>query len=688
MPRIKRTRARSETREFFAPLEFLQDYRHPQRASRFRWASRVCGVALALLFVTPLALDRVTTTWLPSLQPLHDYSPAQTTRVLSHDGRLVGQLFRERRTVVPIENVPQHVIRAFLAAEDASFYEHGGLDFPGILRAAFKNLRASASVQGASTITQQTIKRLMLGPERTYTRKIKEALLARRLEKELSKDGILEIYLNDIYLSAGAYGVEEAAQTYFGKSVRGLSLLEGATLASIPKSPTRFHPIRNPEAVMKRRARIVEQMHRHDWATDEDLQAAQREPLALAPRNADLDTAPHYVAQVRRLLIEKFGEELTYTGGLEVIAGVDVDLQRAAHARLRAGLEALSPGDAGDRPEGAFVAIDPRTRSVHAIVGGYDLDGDNLNRATQSRRQPGSAMKPIVYAAALADHVITPASLCADAPVTVHEDDGTWRPTNYNSHQYSGLISYRTALMRSVNTCSIRLTERLGAKRVIEMAHALGIEAELPEDLTVGLGSGDLSPLELATAYSTIAAGGDRAKPLFIHTVVAPSGEIIHTATTDTVSALEPAVAYVLTSMMHSVVEGGTASAARAVGRPLAGKTGTSNDGRNTWFSGFSPDLVATVWVGYDDNRPQQGRTGGSAALPIWTAFMGDALADRPVRDFVAPSGVSYVRIDPLTGERVEEPHGEFELFVAGTEPAAIGAGRLQSVFLLEDSSS
>jgi penicillin-binding protein 1A len=659
-------------------------------ASTPAWRRRLLRYSVACVVLLNLVVIgewHATSALLPATG-LHDYDPPQSTHIYSANGHLVAQLYHQRRTVVSLEQVPAHVTRAFLAAEDANFYEHGGIDYIGIVRAFLKNLRPGARRQGASTITQQTVKALVVGTERSYSRKLKEALLARRLELIMSKDEILHIYLNEIYFGDGAHGVEEASHTYFGKPVEALTVAEGATLAGIPKRPSRYNPRAHPEEARRRRDYVLEQMQRQGWLTRDEVAAAVRGPVELAPPSPYLDVAPHYVEHVRRLLVERFGEELVYKGGLDVHTGLDVGLQDSGHQHVRHGLDAvharLKPGR---RPEGALVAIDPHTREVRALVGGYDLGANGFNRATQASRQPGSAFKPIVYAAGLATRKITPASQCADAPLVVYDQETgeSWKPDNYNAQQYSGYISHRSALMRSINTCSIRIADRVGVESIIEMAHALGIESALPEDLTIALGSGDVSPLELASAYSTIAAGGRAADPIFIRRVVNPEGTLLHLASSGTRPAIEPAVAFVLTSMLQSVVDGGTGSRARALGRDIAGKTGTSNESRNLWFSGFSPDLVTTVWVGYDDNAPVGGLTGGSGALPIWVDFMADALAGTPKRSFVAPPGVRFVQIDPETGALASPGAGLTEVFVAGTEPDE-NTGAVQSLFLVDES--
>jgi penicillin-binding protein 1A len=789
---------------------------------------------------------------LPDLSTIKNYDPPRSTRVYSDDGQLVGEIFRERRTVVPIESVPKHVVYAFLAAEDAAFYEHRGLDYGGILRAALKNLRPGAHLQGASTITQQTVKTLVVGAERSYTRKLKEAILTRELEQLLTKDEILYLYLNQIYFGAageggrtsGAYGIEEAALTYFGKSIRDIDLGEGALLASIPKNPSHYTPAADPAAAKQRQRYVLEQMLQHGWTTADDVQKALLMPVPVPPPPPPyLGKAQHYVEHVKRLLIDSYGEDAVMTRGFTVYTGLNARMQAGGHVAVRLGLErfaktigypgatlrievdrlarakqvlheawkkraekasvaggrrnsnlvwdldalaakdlvdevalaaavrsrplafgervtgivdkidpvtddvwvdlgslrgriawaslkwarkvvlgvagpeprdpteVLRPGDVVavdivDVPtvtspkkvvalelvpvppvESALVAIDPNTRFVTALVGGYGPQAGGLNRALQARRQPGSAFKPLVYAAGLTANAITPAATCQDSPVVIRDPwtGKAWKPENYEDGRYDGNITYRTALTRSKNTCSVKLIEKIGPEQVMSLAKAAGIESPMPQNLTLALGTGDVTPLELTNAYATIAASGWAAPPLFIRKVTEPTGAVIFEAQSQPTQALSPAVAYVLTTMMRSVVEEGTATKALILDRPLAGKTGTSNESRNVWFAGFSAELVAAVWVGYDDNAPMGRATGGSTALPIWIEFMGRALSGVPVSDFTPPAEVVLVKVDPATGNPSDETDAIEQAFLAGTEPSR-NTQALPSIFI-EDSS-
>ncbi len=807
-------------------------------------AAGISAAALLLFAVGFLIYLRAE---LPTLRTLADYDPPRATRLYSDDGELVAILARERRTVVPIESLPRHVVHAFLAAEDEGFYEHAGLDYIGILRAAVKNLRPGAHLQGASTITQQTVKTLVLGPERSYSRKMREALLARELEQLFTKDEILHLYLNQIYFGSGAYGIEEAAQTYFAKAARDLDLGEVAYLASIPKSPARYTIKADPVAAKERQGYVLRQMVANNWAEREIAEREIAEPVPAPPPPLPyLGETPHYVEQVRRALIEAHGEETVYDGGLTVYLGMHARAQVAAQDALRKGLEELArvhgwggarlrievdrlarytealhrhfaaeqdkhtvyagnrkprerqiwdlgrltaerlahedemvaelrlrplalgqrvtalvgevnsvtdvavldlgsckarltlkqlgwarrfaptshsdpPRDIADvlnkgdlvqvdvtdvpvrlaadkselwvgvelvpepKAEGALVSIDPQTRYVRALVGGYRQEAGNLIRATQSRRQPGSAFKPIVYAAGLEHQVITPAAICNDAQIVIHDPwtGKPWKPANYDG-RYEGPITYRTALMKSKNTCSVKLVEKLGPEKVVAMAKAMGITSELPSNLTLSLGSGDVTPLELANAYATIASGGLRAEPILVRKVVDKHGHILTEVRAEAEEALRPAVAYVLGQMMRSVVEEGTATRALVLDRPLAGKTGTSNESRNVWFGGFSAELVAVVWAGFDDNAPLGRAYGGTTALPIWIRYMGRALEGIPQREFERPEDVTVVKVNPETGAPSSDPTAIDEVFLAGTEPQESTAP-LPSIFIEDD---
>lgn len=764
---------------------------------------------------------------LPDFEKLTDYRPPQVTRVYDRHGVPVAEFFHERRTVVPIDRIPRVLKQAVLAAEDASFYEHAGLDYLGIVRAVVTDVRQMRLAQGASTITQQVVKNLVLSSERSIARKVKEAILARRLEQNLSKDEILYLYLNHIYFGHHRYGVEEASRFYFGKSVDELSLGEAAVLAGLPQSPARLSPLRDPKRAKARQTYVLNQMAANGFITRAQADAEIARPILVA-RDSFQPVGPYYAEEVRRRLVARYGEELVYGGGLRVETGMDRRMQRAADEALRRGLEAVDrrfgyrapevtldaklleearpqlaeklkrrlptreqggppetvwdfssvdserakqadtligavdiraldegmvlvapvaavnkdevtvdlgnrtgviafesmkwarpysparwtaapkqasdvlqpnqlvrvrvksiPAAAGDAPttvkleldqvpvvQGALVSIDPATRDVVALVGGYDFARSAFNRGTQARRQPGSTFKPFVYAAALASGRFTTASILNDAPETIRDPwtGKAWRPQNYEKDVFDGPMMLREALARSKNTISVRLIEAVGPQAVIDIARRAGIESDLPENLTLALGTGEVTPLELTNAFATLAAMGHRADPILIRRVVDPEGKVLEEHQAIPEEAIPPAVAYITTSLMQSVVEMGTARRARELNREVAGKTGTASGHRDAWFSGFTPSLVATAWVGFDDHSPiGRAETGGGASLPIWLDFMRVALEDAPRASFEMPEGVEAVRIDPGTGRRsAEGAPGRLELFVEGTAPEEI----------------
>ncbi len=740
---------------------------------------------------------------LPSVADLRKgYRPPQVTRVLAKDGSLLAELYTERRTVVKLDKLPAHVKLAVLAAEDAGFYEHQGLDYIGIARAVWVNLRNKKTKQGASTITQQVVKNLLLDNQRTYRRKIREILLARRIEQELSKDEILELYLNHIYFGAGRYGIEEAALGYFGKHAAELTVAQAALLAGLPASPNGYNPRINLEAAKARRTHVLGQLRAKNFIDATTYDAAMVEQIHLAPAiETGDDLAPEVVELVRKTIKEVAGEEAARKGGFTVETTIDPALQRLARTAVRDGAAAydkrwklLGPfppypadgkdpktkkklppqekpfegtpryghGDvyvgvvvghddlartidvavgnlhgvikleakdryAGDLapsawaalgtrlrvsllappptapaaagsasgsvsavapvasslaatpakvplrlelgPEAAFVAIDVRTKRVLALVGNIEGVVGGLDRASHAHRQPGSTFKPFVYGAALAAKKYTPASLVEATAATF----GGYHPKNYEAWTKDEPVRLRDALAQSINMVAVRVAADIGPQMVVDFAHAAGISAKLQPDLAIALGAYEVTPLELAGAYTTIASGGIYEAPQILVRIVGPDGkELALPARKPPQHAFGEAEAYVLTSMMTSVVERGTAQAAKVLGRPLAGKTGTSNAAKDTWFAGFSTDVVAVSWVGYDDGKALgAGEAGARTALPAWIAWMKQAQKDRPKAEFPRPAGVVTVKIDPKTG-KLPYPDQEDsidEIFLVGTEP-------------------
>jgi penicillin-binding protein 1A len=700
---------------------------------------------------------------LPNLSGIVEYRPPVTTQVLADDGTLIAEFFSEKRYLVPIERIPPHVREAFIAAEDDAFYQHKGVDPISIGRALLNNLVAGGRTQGGSTITQQVVKSVLLTPEKSYERKIKEVLLALRLEKQLSKDEILTLYLNHIYLGSGAYGVAAAAREYFGKDVADINLAEAALLAGLPQAPSRYSPFRRWPRAKARQQYVLNRMYDAGFITREQYDDALHQPIALASQKGSFIAAPYFVEHVRRMLEERYGHTALYELGLRVRTTVNVELQRTAEAALRKGLEELStrhegyrssfrwmdetersiyleqqrqavragldpsqgyeaivtsvrrngarvrvgrfegelldPSSNGSAPplqvddlirvrpvrsagpnltfvyddtppvEGAAVVVDPRAGYVKAMVGGYEFDRSEFNRVTQARRQPGSAFKPFVYAAAL-ERYFTPASVIIDEPVYFQDNDRIWSPKNFENEHF-GPTTLREALVKSRNVVTVKLADRIGVKYLVSYLQRFGFPRPFAPNLSIALGSSEVTPLELATAYCAFATGGVRPEPIFITEITDSQGRVIEANRPRVFEAIPPQTAYLITSILRDVVERGTGQRARGLGRPTAGKTGTTNETHDAWFAGFTPQTLAVVWVGFDNKRTLGRReTGGRVAAPIWKTIMEEATHDLPVEDFVVPEGVKCVHIDPVSGMRAVAGEGAaLECFREGSEP-------------------
>ena len=811
---------------------------------------------------------------LPKFDALTDYRPKQVSRVYCQDGSACGEFFHERRTVLSKEEIPELMKKAVISAEDADFYKHGGLDYRHIAIALVKDALHVGIKSGASTITQQVVKTFLLTPERRWSRKIKEAILAKRLEQNLSKEEILALYLNQIYYGHERYGIEEASQYYFGHTARKLTLGEAALLAGIPQSPNRLNPITDPKAAKVRQTYVLQQMAKNGYITSAVADTEIKRPIVLAPRQPPVP-GPYYLEEVRKQLEQTYGADKLYEGGLSIQIAMDPKLQRVADAAVDSGLreldkrqgyrgplaqlgeaptdkagpaprppdtdeEADSPEDedndtkpdepkrgtapskssaaptstmpvvadlrallndrlqkgiprepgarvawdlsrlspdiaarglkavaswarvrvlepgvrlggvvtnidvkagtalvdlggpvaqlrfddlkwarpynpathtpkpasidkvvsvgdvvlvqVGELPkdakavipakldqdpevQGAFVAIDPVSRNVVALVGGSDFNKSKFNRATQAHRQPGSSFKPYVWAAAFSTPKYTPASIVVDAPELIRDPwtGKEWKPVNFEKDSFDGPMTLRQALAESKNTVAVRLIEDLGPDPVIDMARRAGISSPIPQNFTIALGTAEVTPLEHCNAYATFAAGGKRADPILLLKVTDHSGQVLESHTAQPQETIPPAVAFLTTAVMESVItdDQGTGRRAMSLNRPLAGKTGTAQEQRDAWFVGYSPDLVAAAWTGFD-NHDRMGReeTGAHAALPIWLGFMQQALKDRPALDFAPPPGIISVRIDPRSGKlAADEYSGRMEYFVDGTQP-------------------
>ncbi len=705
---------------------------------------------------------------LPPIDGLLEYKPPVATRVYSDGNQLVGEFFFEKRYLTPIHDISPVVRYAFVAAEDSDFYSHRGIDVRSIARAFVANTLAGDVVQGGSTITQQVVKALLLTPERSYKRKLREIMLSLRLEQELTKNEILFLYLNEIYLGDGNYGVGAAARAYFGKTVGELTLPEAALLAGLPQAPSRYSPTRNPQGALARQRYVLKRMHDEGFITDQEHMDALDAGVAVLPRAHKVaKPGTYYVEYVRQYLEEHFGKEAPYHQGFRVYTGIDFSMQEAAETAVRRGVRAVDMrlgyrGSAArlegtelqerleldaQRPdlvhlndeeiyeaivtateprkieivvgplhteldisslewhesikskkfsvgdiviveahvngettsltlsqvpelEAALLAMDPTTGHVKAMVGGYDFQRSQFNRAFQAKRQPGSAFKPFVYSAAI-DNGYTPASILLDAPIQYIDHDKIWRPQNY-SRRFYGPTSLRKALEKSRNVVTVRIVQDLGADKVRDYVRQFGFSTPIGANLSIGLGTSEVKLSEVVPGYSVFANGGTWTEPVMISRIEDSNGWVMLDKIPRTREVVSPQTAYLMTSLLQGVVERGTGRGVRPLNRPVAGKTGTTDEQRDAWFIGYTPDLVTGVWVGYDDDRTLGASgTGGRVAAPIFLDFMQSALAGTKVRDFAVPEDISCVNIDPESGlrARATDLDGFIECFKDGSEP-------------------
>ena len=675
-----------------------------------RYPRPVRGVLLAAVFLVGGGLGAATGLWTlacandacPAASVLDAYRPRQTSKLYAADGRFLTELGLERRTLVAVGEIPAVVKAAFLTVEDKRFYEHHGVDYRRVAGSVLINLRARGIAQGFSTITMQLARNVFpdrLTREKTLIRKLREVQVAREIEQAYPKERILELYLNQIYFGNGAYGVETASQRYFGKSVRELNLAEAATLAALPKAPERYNPRRFPDRTVQRRNTIVELMRRASVVNDEDASLARAYPLKLARRADAGDLAPYFVEWVRSQLDEHFGRQL-YEQGLKVYTTVDLDMQSAAERAMERQLRAIEGGSYGPFPhptyeqvnqraasdeeaalstylQGAFVAVDPRSGAVRALVGGRDFDESKFNRATQALRQPGSTFKPIVYATAI--HAGKPPSyIVSDEPVSVMQQSGQlWEPQNYDL-AFQGPMTMRHGLTLSRNIIAIRVGQELGPEAVIATARDFGLSTEIPPVPSIFIGSAEVYPLEMISAYTTFATLGIRSAPYAIVRVESADGAVLWEPTPVREQVLTPEETWLMVSMMKDVVLRGTAFQSvwqAGFHHPAAGKTGTTNDGADVWYIGYTADIVAGVWIGFD--RPQKIKSnaqGGVLAAPAWTSFMSEVYQRRPAPpDWPRPRAITLREIDRRTGllkGPACDPNDVIvEYYVPGTEP-------------------
>ncbi len=815
----------------------------PRRSLAFRLA-----LALAALVVVLAAAAAVagTLAWrhyakgLPELPSLARYRPPVVTSLVSADGQLAGELFEERRKVVPFERIPKRLVDALVASEDKNFFEHGGIDWAGTLRAALNTYVLRRKVQGGSTLTQQTAKSLLVsaegfeeGTRRNLRRKIRELILARRLEAAFDKREILWLYLNGVFLGHHSYGVQAAAENYYRKNVEDLTLAEAALLAGLPQAPSKYSPFSNPGAAKVRRRYVLRRMAEEGSITAEERQKAEEAEVKVFPvDDVFRETAPFYAETVRRSVVERYGNDRVLHEGLRVEMAMDLERQRGAQAAMLSGLMevdhrqgylgpvahvegaerealqtklaaawpegALEPGDfavgvvsevddraalakvlvgrasavlpiAGMRwarkpnpeqnypdalisrpstalkvgdvvlvrrverkellarepkerqklvPEsgvllaleqepklqGALVSIEPFTGYVSAMVGGYDFDASEFNRATQACRQPGSAFKPIVYSAAIEKLDYSPVTLLTDAPV-VYRDEASgvsWKPSNFGA-SFKGEVTLRDALVHSMNIPAVKVAAALGVDQLVAWAQTVGLSTPVKRELGSAIGSSCTTLWSLANVYALLDRYGEKRASTFVKRVEDRDGRLLedHTAPDDAWVPLSTRLAaaaarvrappervmdersaFITVSLLHEVATVGTGAQAAKLGKPAAGKTGTTNDSFDTWFMGFTRHLFAGVWLGYDANEMPLGRyeTGGRAALPIWLSYMKGALGERPEPEFPAPDGIAFVRIDPATGKVAEGGKGVLEPFKAESQPVAASAAERPKV--------
>jgi penicillin-binding protein 1A len=645
-------------------------------------------IVIIMTFITVLIVFGVASYFyfthdLPSIETLKNYKPSTITKFFSDEGEIIAEFSIERREVVALERIPNHLIQAFISGEDARFFQHKGLDYMAILRALSRNIFSREIVQGGSTITQQVVKSLLLSPEKSFARKIREAILAYKIEKYLSKEEILFLYLNQIYLGHGAYGVAAAAENYFGKAIEELDLAETAMLAGLPQAPSKNSPYHHPEHAKKRQTYILNRMVEEGFISHGDLLKALQTPLKIKGKaNTYLEKAPHFVEHVRRYVEEKYGKEALYKNGLQVYTTIDIDFQRVAQEAVESGLKEIEkrekylPADMSLNLEGALVSFDLETGYVKAMIGGRDFKRSQFNRATQARRQTGSAFKPIVYASAL-DKGYTPASIIVDSPIVFEWGDKKWKPKNFEE-KFFGPTTLRNALTHSINIVTVKIAQDIGIDYIKDYAKKLGIPSTLQGDLSMALGSSSISLYELTKAYAVFANQGNIFKPIFIKKILDRDGNLLEEnfplfyprEPSEGEQVLSPQTAYLMTYLLEGVVQNGTGWRAKALGRPVAAKTGTTDQFLDAWFIGYTPELITGVWVGFDEEGSLgENETGSRAASPIWVTFMSKILNDKPIKDFPAPEGIEFMKIDPKTGHMSLGRETILECFKEGTGP-------------------
>lgn len=612
--------------------------------------SAVLTLGLGCAFYLIISLD------IPAIGALKNYNPATASIIYDSAKQPITYVSRENRTLVPLAAMPKLLPQAFVAAEDSRFYQHSGVDAWSIFRAFLHNLRAGEKGQGGSTITQQVARALLLTPEKTYTRKIKEAILAYRIDNALSKEEIIHIYLNQIYLGSNAYGVEAAAQIYFNKRVQDLELAEVALLAGLPQAPSRYSPFRNYKLAKGRQLYVLNRMAEEGYITHDAAQTAYDKILLWNPDKENPAENNYFIEHVKAYVQSKYGSEALMSGGLRIYTTLDQNLQNAANMAIKRGAAKWAirqSKNPANLPQAALISMEVKTGYVRAMVGGIDFDKSQFNRATQARRQPGSAFKPFIYAAAL-EKGMTPATMIVDEPIQFRGASlmQYWAPKNYNN-KFEGPTSFRNALVHSRNIPTVKILQQTGAANTIDLARRMGITSPLGKDLSLALGTSGVSPLELTRAYAAFANGGQMPKAIFIEKIVDRNGRVLEEQHPAFSEALDPRVAYQMTHLLEGVISDGTAKGISSFGAPAAGKTGTTDQNVDAWFVGYTPELTTCVWIGHDQNLSLgAAETGGLAAAPIWLDFMNQTKASYPAKEgFLVPDGIVMLPMDNATGK-------------------------------------
>lgn len=733
---------------------------------------------------------------MPSIEELKTFNQVAGTKIYADDDTLIGELKVEKGIFIPIGSIPKNMINAIVAVEDSRFWKHKGVDYIAIARAVVQDVIHVSLKQGGSTLTQQLAKVVFLGPEKTLKRKLMEAALAFKIEKNLSKNEILELYLNRVYFGHGAYGVEMASKVYFGKSVKTLTLGEAAMIAGLVKAPSIYSPFNDLSKAKERQSVVLMRMEEEGYIKKSDRDYAYSQPLYLSSLKKGVEANTYFVDYIKKYLEEKYGEETVYKGGMKVYTTLDRGMQSSAVYAMQSGLRevdkrrgwrgpldqkkgvdfdkelkskelsttvVINPGDIysglvlsvsdkeaviktrgvlgklsirdaqwaakvlntrdgttkviqnftlnrilkqGDmirvsiksiqnkkvslaleqdpEVEGALVAVEPHTGFIRALVGGYDVTKSDFNRAIHAKRQPGSSFKPVIYAAAM-DHGFTPASIINDEPVTyMGGPKGSWSPENYD-HKFYGPTRLREALTFSRNVVTVKLVDAIGIDNLMNFARTVGIQGEIPRNLSVALGSFNITPFEIAMVYNVFASNGTKVKPVSIKYITDRKGRVVETNEPESEQAISAQTAFLITSMMEDVVKYGTGWRAKSLGVPVAGKTGTTNDYRDAWFVGYTSNLVTSVWVGFDNSRPLGSmETGARAASPIWASFMSSAVRGQ-AEPFAQPEGIVTHAIDPKSGLLSRDDSGLKEFFKEGTQPKQISPSR--SVWEIKDPS-